>query len=42
MGTLDQILKEAGYLKRQSRMLGPRLISTGQVSLALPLEHAKA
>ena len=42
MGTLGQILEEAGYLKRQSRMQGPRLISTGQVSLALPLEHAKA
>ncbi|MCX6598403.1 MAG: type II toxin-antitoxin system HicB family antitoxin [Acidobacteria bacterium] len=42
MGTLGQILEEAGYLKRQSRMQGPRLIATGQVSLALPLEHAKA
>jgi hypothetical protein len=41
MGTLDQILAEAGYLKRKSKLQGPRFITTRRVSLPLPLEHAK-
>jgi len=41
MGTLEQILTEAGYLKRKSKLQGPKLITTQRVSLPLPLEHAK-
>jgi hypothetical protein len=41
MGTLEQILAEAGYLKRKSKLQGPTLITTQRVSLPLPLEHAK-
>jgi len=40
MGTLEQILDEAGYLKRKHGLEGPRLISTVQASVPLPLEHA--
>ena len=40
MGTLDQILQEAGYLKRRSKLEGPRFVSTQRVSLPLPLAHA--
>ncbi len=42
MGTLEQILEEAGYLKRRSRLEGPKFIGTQRVSLPLPLAHAKA
>jgi predicted RNase H-like HicB family nuclease len=42
MGTLEQILEEAGYLKRKSKLQGPKFITTQRVSLPLPLEHAKA
>jgi predicted RNase H-like HicB family nuclease len=42
MGTLEQILEEAGYFKRKSKLEGPKLISTQRVSVPLPLEHAKA
>ena len=42
MGTLEQILEEAGYLKRKSKLQGPRFITTQRVSLPLPLEYAKA
>ncbi len=42
MGALDRILEEAGYLKRKTRLLGPKFITTLRVSLPLPLEHAKA
>jgi len=42
MGTLDQILEEAGYLKRKSKLQGPKFVSIQRVSLPLPLEHAKA
>ena len=42
MGTLEQILAEAGYLKRKSKLQGPRFITTLRVSLPLPLRHAKA
>ena len=37
MGTLDQILQEAGYLKRRSKLEGPKFVSTQRVSLPLPL-----
>jgi predicted RNase H-like HicB family nuclease len=41
MGTLEQILEEAGYLKRKSKLQGPKFITTQRVSLPLPLEDAK-
>ena len=42
MGALDQILGEAGYLKRRSRLEGPKFIGTLSLSLPLPMAHAKA
>ena len=42
MGTLAQILAEAGYVKRRQRLEGPKFISMQRVSLPLPLAHAKA
>ena len=42
MGTLDQILEEAGFLKRRSRLEGPKFIGTQWVSLPLRPVHAKA
>jgi predicted RNase H-like HicB family nuclease len=42
MGTLQQILEEAGYLKRKSKLQGPRFITTQRVSLPLPPVHVKA
>jgi predicted RNase H-like HicB family nuclease len=44
MGTLEQILEEAGYLKRRGKLEGPKLVSTRRVSLPLPsmLTDAKA
>lgn len=44
MGTLQQILEEAGYLKRKSKLQGPRFITTRRVSLPmpLPLHHVTA
>ena len=41
MGTLDRILQEAGYLKRKSRLEGPKFIGTRRITLPLPLEYAK-
>ena len=40
LGTLDQILEEAGYLKRQSKLEGPKFVGTEQMSLPLPPAHA--
>ena len=40
MGTLEQILKEAGYLKGKSRIKGPMLVATRELSLPLP-QHAE-
>jgi len=42
LGTLGQILEEAGYLKRPSRLEGPKFIGTQRASLPLPMAHAKA
>jgi predicted RNase H-like HicB family nuclease len=41
MGTLPQILEEAGYLERRHKLQGPKFIATRRVSMPLPLEHAK-
>jgi predicted RNase H-like HicB family nuclease len=42
MGTLDQILEESGFVKRNHKLEGPKFISTQRISLNLPLVHAKA
>ena len=42
MGTLQQILEEAGYVKRKQKLEGPKFIGVERVSLALPLAHANA
>jgi predicted RNase H-like HicB family nuclease len=41
MGTLDQILQESGYVKRKTRLEGPKFIGIQQISLPLPMVHAK-
>jgi predicted RNase H-like HicB family nuclease len=41
MGTLEQILAEAGYLRRNRRLQGPTFIATQHVSVTLPPEHVK-
>jgi len=42
MGTLDQILEEAGYLKRRRKLEGPKFLGTQRVTVTLPSGHAKA
>jgi hypothetical protein len=42
MGTLQQILREAGYSKKKQHILKPAFISVRRVTLPLPLTHAKA
>jgi hypothetical protein len=42
MGTLDRVLAEAGYTKSGRRLRNPQLVSMQQISLPLPLTHAKA
>src|SRR5215471_13432779 len=42
MGTLGQILEEAGYGKGKQKLARPNLISVQRVTLPLPLTHAKA
>jgi len=42
LGTLEQILEEAGYLKRRGKLEGPKLVSTRRVSIPLPLPLADA
>ena len=42
MGTLEQILEEAGYSKRNRKLASPKFISVQRVTLSLPLTHAKA
>ena len=41
MGTLEQILEEAGYMRRH-RIARPNFVSVQRVALPLPLTHAKA
>jgi predicted RNase H-like HicB family nuclease len=41
MGTLDQILEEAGYMKHRDKLEGPKFIAVERVSLPLPA-HGKA
>src|SRR5436190_2433403 len=42
MGTLTQILSEAGYTQTKHKIAGPKYISVQRVTLPLPLTHAKA
>jgi len=42
MGTLKQVLEEAGYLERKRKLQGPKFVATQRVSMPLPMEHAKA
>jgi hypothetical protein len=42
MGTLEQVLEEAGYTKSGQTLRSPKLVSMQQISLPLPLTHAKA
>jgi predicted RNase H-like HicB family nuclease len=42
LGTLDQILEESGFVKRNHKLEGPKFISTQRISLNLSLVHAKA
>ena len=40
MGTLEQILEEAGYSKTKQKIAPPKFISVRRISLPLPLTHA--
>jgi predicted RNase H-like HicB family nuclease len=42
MGTLEQILAEAGYGRSKQKITSPRFISVQRVTVPLPLTHAKA
>lgn len=42
MGTLEQILEEAGYTRRKTKIDSPKYISVQRISLPVPLMHAKA
>jgi predicted RNase H-like HicB family nuclease len=41
MGTLNQILEEAGFFKHDDKLEGPTFVSTQRISLPLPLLHVK-
>lgn len=41
IGTLSQILDEAGFLKHDDKLEGPEFVSTQRVSLPLPLLHVR-
>ena len=41
MGTLDQILGEAGYVRRRRTLEAPKLISVERAAIPLPLVHGK-
>ena len=42
MGTLERVLEEAGYTMSGRKLRSPKLVSMQQMSLPLPLTHAKA
>jgi len=41
IGTLEQILAEAGYNRTKQKLSSPKFISVQRMSLPLPLTHAK-
>ena len=42
LGTLNQILEEAGFVERNRTMTGPKFITTHRVTMPLGHVHAKA
>jgi predicted RNase H-like HicB family nuclease len=42
IGTLEQILEEAGFVQRKRRFEGPVFVTTQRVTVPLNLVHAKA
>ena len=42
LGTLEQILEEAGFTKHKQKIASPKFISVQRVTLPLPLAHVKA
>lgn len=42
LGTLNQILDEAGYVKRKGMLVGPKFITVQQATLPLLFANAKA
>lgn len=42
MGTLERVLEESGYKDTGRKMISPKTVSMQQISLPLPLTHAKA
>lgn len=41
MGTLEQILEEAGYSKTRQKLAGPQFVSVQRLSFPLPLSMPK-
>ena len=41
-GSLSQILQEAGFIRRKSTLIGPRIVWSQRVTLPLSPAHAKA
>lgn len=41
IGTLNQILEEAGFFKRDDTLAGPEFVSTQRVSMPIPLLHVR-
>lgn len=42
LGTLEQILEEAGYSRGKQNIASPKFVSVQRITLPLPLTHAKA
>jgi hypothetical protein len=42
MGTLEQILEEAGYRMTRQEIASPKFLRVQRVTLPLPLTHVKA
>ncbi|MCP5118453.1 MAG: hypothetical protein GY953_47180 [bacterium] len=42
MGTLTQILSEAGYTRRKTTLTPPKLVTQQSLSLSLPLVNARS
>ena len=42
LGTLNQILEEAGYVNRKGMLVGPKFITTQQATLPLQFANAEA
>ena len=40
-GSLNQILKEAGFSRRQHTLIGPKLIHTKRITMPLTLSHSQ-